>query len=49
MIVPGTGYGLGLSIAKTIVEKLGGRVGVESEPGKGSRFFFTLPAPGPEE
>lgn len=38
------GQGLGLSIAFRIVEKLGGQVGVESEVGKGSRFFFTLPA-----
>ena len=36
--------GLGLSIVLHIVEKLGGQVGVESEPGAGSRFFFTLPA-----
>lgn len=38
------GHGLGLSIALQIVEKLGGQVGVESELGKGSLFFFTLPA-----
>lgn len=38
------GYGLGLSITRRIVERLGGQVGVESEPGKGSTFFFTLPA-----
>jgi len=38
------GHGLGLSIARRIVEKLGGQVGVESEIGKGSLFFFTLPA-----
>ena len=38
------GHGLGLSIVRRIVEKLGGRVGVESEPGQGSLFFFTLPA-----
>jgi len=38
------GQGLGLSIAFRIVEKLGGQVGVESEAGKGSQFFFTLPA-----
>jgi len=41
-----TGHGLGLSIAKRIVEKLGGQIGVESEPGQGSLFFFTLPAAG---
>ena len=39
-----TGHGLGLSIVLSIVEKLGGQVGVESELGKGSLFFFTLPA-----
>jgi PAS domain S-box-containing protein len=38
------GYGLGLSIAKRIVEKLGGQVGLTSEIGKGSTFYFTLPA-----
>jgi len=38
------GHGLGLSIVLHIVEKLGGQVGVESEEGEGSRFFFTLPA-----
>ena len=38
------GHGLGLSIALQIVEKLGGQVGVESELGKGSLFFFTLPS-----
>jgi signal transduction histidine kinase len=43
--VQGSGHGLGLSIALEIVEKLGGEVGVESELGKGSLFFFTLPAP----
>jgi signal transduction histidine kinase len=37
------GSGLGLSIVRRIVEKLGGKVGVESQPGLGSRFFFTLP------
>jgi two-component system sensor histidine kinase/response regulator len=38
------GHGVGLSIVLHIVEKLGGQVGVESELGKGSLFFFTLPA-----
>jgi signal transduction histidine kinase len=37
------GYGLGLSIVQRIVEKLGGQVGVESEVGRGSLFWFTLP------
>jgi len=38
------GHGLGLSIVRSIVEKLGGEAGCESEPGNGSLFFFTLPA-----
>ena len=42
-LVRATGHGLGLSIVRRIVEKLGGQVGVESEVGQGSKFTFTLP------
>jgi len=38
-----TGHGLGLSIVKRIVEKLDGTTGLNSELGKGSTFYFTLP------
>jgi signal transduction histidine kinase len=42
-----TGHGLGLSIVRRIVEKLNGKVGVDSEPGKGSHFWFDLPRAAP--
>jgi two-component system sensor histidine kinase/response regulator len=45
--VRASGHGLGLSIVRRIVEKLGGKVGVESEPGAGARFWFELPTVAP--
>lgn len=46
---PGVGTGLGLFVSERIVDQLGGRLELHSEPGQGSRFDMVLPAPDPRD
>ncbi|WP_316821251.1 ATP-binding protein [Pedobacter gandavensis] len=44
-----SGFGIGLYLCADIVKRHHGKIGLESEPGKGSRFFFTLPVDAPSK
>ena len=45
----GGGSGLGLAVARSIIEAHGGRIGAHSPPGQGARFWFSLPVDVPED
>ena len=47
--VSATGHGLGLSVVRRIIEKLGGQVGLESKPDEDCLFYFTLPIASKQE